>query len=122
MRFRDNIPSNQPLTAHYRRITQPRLLCFMPYFPRTRSKSFTSSTSLDPTSSPGKEGECEGSAKCCESEPDESGVGLSFSASLYTIGTWVDSSVLIFATIDDDVIDEVGTGLIHGAARARVYA
>ena len=94
----------------------------MPCFPRTPSESLTPSISLDPTSSPGKEGECEGSAKCCESEPDESGVSLSFSASLYTIGMWVDSSVLIFATIDDDVIGEVGTGLVHGAAGARVYA
>ena len=94
----------------------------MPYSPRTPPKSFTSSVSLDSTSSPGKESECESSAECCESEPDESGVGLGFSASLYTIGVWVDSSVLIFTTIDDNVIDEVGTGLVHGTAGARVYA
>ena len=94
----------------------------MPSSPRTPSKSLTCSTSLDSTSSPGKEGEGKGSAKCCESEPDESGVGLSFPASLYAIGVWVHSSVLIFATINNDVIDEVSTALVHGAAGARVYA
>ena len=94
----------------------------MLYSPKTRCESLTYSTSLDSTSSHGKEGEDEGSAKCCERKPDESSVGLSFSASLYTIGLWVGNSMLIFATIDDDVIDEVGTALIHGAARARVHA
>ena len=78
-------------------------------------------TSFYSTSSPGKEGEGEGSAKCCESKPDESSVGLSFSASLYTIGVWVDGSKFIFATIDDDVVDEVGTSLVRYAAGARVH-
>ena len=94
----------------------------MPFSPRTHSESLTCSTSLDPTSSPGEESEDKGSAERCESKPDESSVGLSFSASLYTIGVWIDSSMLIFATINDDVIDEVGTALVHGAAGARVYA
>ena len=94
----------------------------MPFPPRTPSESLTYSTSLDSTSSHGKEGEDEGSAKCCESEPDESSISLSFSASLYPIGVWVDSSEVIFATIDDDVVGEVGTVLVHVAAGARVYA
>ena len=77
-----------------------------------RPLNLTRSTSLYSTSSPGKESEGEGSAKCCESEPDESSVGLSFSTSLYAIGVWVDKSLLILATIDDNVVDEIGAALV----------
>lgn len=78
-----------------------------------RPLNLTCSTSLYSTSSPGKESEGEGSAKCCESEPDESSVGLSFSASLYAIGVWVDSSLLILTTIYDKVVDEIGAALVN---------
>lgn len=121
MHFRDIIPPQQPSTAHYRHITQTRLRVFR-HFLQEHPLRPRYSTSLYPTSSPGKEGEGEGSAKCCEGKPDEGSVGLSFSASLYTIGVWVDSSKFIFATIDDDVVDEVGTSLVRCAAGARVHA
>ena len=119
--FSFNIPPKQPSTAHYRHITQSRLRVLR-HPPQERLLGLTHSTSLYSTSSPGKEGEGERSAKCCESKPDERRVGLSFSASLYAIGVWVDSSMLIFASVDDNVVDEVGTALVHCAAGARVHA
>ena len=119
--FPSNIPPKQPSTAHYRHITQPRLRVLR-HSLQERPLSLIYSISLYSSSSPGKEGEGERSAKCCESKPDERRVGLSFSASLYTIGVWVNSSMLIFASIYDNVVDEIGTGLVHCAAGARVHA
>ena len=90
--FSFNIPPKLPSTAHYRHITQPRLRVLR-HSLQERLLILTCSTSLYSTSSPGKEGEGERSAKCREGKPDERRIGLSFSASLYTIGVWVHSSM-----------------------------